>query len=88
MKDEGRFNMIDCTDDALSIVKLNKHIDKYVIPPKEMGIKLPDCLFRRRAAQNVVNVRKRLFNQLHIYINYVTVSLMSVRGYSVFKRKL
>ena len=67
-KDEGQFDMIDFADDAFSIVKLYKHIIKHFMYPKKLDIKVPDCFFRRHAAQKVIKVSKRLFKQF-TYVN-------------------
>ena len=35
-KNEGQFDMVDFPDDEFSVVRLYKHIEKYLFPPREM----------------------------------------------------
>ena len=64
-KDEGQFDMVDFSGDEFSIIKLYKHIEKHFMPPVELGIEVPDCFFRRHAAQKVIKV-----SQSHWFSNY------------------
>ena len=44
-KDEGQFDMINFAEDEISIVKLYKQIKKFITPPKELGVEVPDCFY-------------------------------------------
>ena len=54
-KDESQFDMVDFLDDAFSVVKLYKHIEKHFMPHVSSNITV-DRFFRRHACAKVVKV--------------------------------
>ena len=56
-KDEGQFDMIEFPEDEFSIVKLYKHIEKNLMPPKESKYEVEGCCFRRMASAKALKVR-------------------------------
>jgi len=59
-KDEGQFDTIGFAEAEFSIAKLYEHIEKYIIPPKELGVEIPDCFCCWIASEKVLAKRKKL----------------------------